>query len=234
MSPPVQILECPGGGGHYWAALNPRWYSDNRPMLRGRHWCPDHEEERSEQWKRSIGKATSARRQYYDDMPLPETKLCFNPDPQSHEEGAVLPASAFYVRKTKKRIDGSQALKLDSRCKVCRREEENERRKNWTAKQRKRANKQSTASRRRRRNALRNEKDKRLELEPIRKWLEQFTRDTGIEYEVIEARAGLGDSTISSMLTRNGRSYVSQSVVEKIAVGLDRPYLLSHLYGSDQ
>jgi hypothetical protein len=73
-----------------------------------------------------------------------------------------------------------------------------------------------------------------LELEPIRKWLEQFTRDTGIEYEVIEARAGLGDSTISSMLTRNGRSYVSQSVVEKIAVGLDRPYLLSHLYGSDQ
>jgi hypothetical protein len=231
LTPPVQICHCPGGGGHLWAGLNPRWYNEVGHPLNEEHWCPDHQEEKVQMQHARIGDAVSAAATFYNELPLPETRKCFNPAPTAHEAGAVLPAAKFYLRKSKKRRDGSQSIKLDAQCKACRREQENERRANWTKEQKRRASKAASARKRKRRRELRKQTDKQLELAPLREWLEQFVKDTGTTHDSIEHRAGLSKSTVSALLTRNGKVYTNQSTVEKIAQALDRPYLLSQLYG---
>ena len=232
-SPPVMILYCPGGGGHYWARLNPRWYTDKHWWMRERQWCDEHQEEMEEQKRKKIGQAVHERSNDFHKQPLPATRICCAPDPKSHARGAVLPASDFYLRKTKRRVDGASHYKLDARCKECRREDAREYHKNLTAEQRKQAGKKRNKARSRRRKALKKEQDRRLQLEPFRVWLEQYVRDTNVTHEVVEDRAGLAKSTVTAIINgnNNGRRYIAQSTVEKIAVGLDRPYLLSQLYG---
>src|SRR3954465_69957 len=94
LSPPLIMLTCPGGGGHYWMKVNPRWMMSKgkgrASHLRDTSWCPDHQEEKKAHVGRICGEVASRTARQYASQGLPETKRCAGKKPQTHDIGAVL------------------------------------------------------------------------------------------------------------------------------------------------
>jgi len=231
--PPLIILWCPGSGGHYWAFLNPTYHED-RTYFYKPIWCDDHQEEKRQHVSEALSESAIKRSDRYADLGLPATKRCANPNPTKHEAGAVLPASKFYKRKSKMRVDGTQNIIIDSRCKECVKEAEYARRSALPEEERKRRDRQASLRfnerRAKGRRALRQERNKMLEIGPLNEWLREYQIETQQTETEIALRCGLEHKVIRQILNPNGKRYVYRSTVDAMGIALDNPWLLNNLY----
>lgn len=242
LTPPVVIVTCPGGGGHLWAKINPKWVNTPKNRSRPPHplerfWCPDHQAEKAQHIRSRIIEVNAKRSAGYAALPLPITKRCTHPNPTIHEPGAVFPSGKFY-RRIKYQPDGTTVVTLDSRCKMCKRQEQTAyRAAHNTEADRVIIRKRQAKGRARRKEArkqLAQDRDKNLPIGPFREWLIQYQRDTSIPLSVLsqKARPKLDKFTLSRVISRDSK-YIRQSTVDRIGTAAGYPDLINHLYPVD-
>lgn len=234
LSPPVIVVWCPGGDGHWWARLNPKWYQDSKYNLSSNFWCEEHQEEKEAFRNARLREAAVERARAYGALPLPITKKCANPNPTKHPKDAVLPSGKFYRRHASGVNKGKYIL--DSRCKACRIDEVRKREEKWTPEQRKADRERRNESARRRREeghkAKKKDNDKRLPSEPLRKHLKKVLSESFNQTDLARA-AKIDEGMIRHVLSGN-RKTIRTSSVDAIGRGLNDPGLLERLYPVDQ
>lgn len=235
MAPPIIFHECPGGGGHLWARLNPRWYTDAQNHQALKRWCPDHEEEKKQHISAAISASRKIQVAAYDALALPSTKRCTNPEPTTHLPGAVLASGKFYRRTSAERVDGSKSVVLDSQCKECRKEEIKRRRAEmdpdklraqraqWQRNMRKRNRKQ--------RKKLRHQRDTQLEVRPFRVWLIHVKEANFLTNQALCEILGVDEATTRRIMDHSSkRKFVAMSIVDRAATAFDDPGMPLRLY----
>lgn len=234
MTSPVLLTHCPGGGGHLWTELNPRWYSDSRARPSSHKWCPEHHEERDAQKSRKLSKSAHERAKQYAKLPMPKSRRCTSPNPEHHGPGAVLPARDFYKRRREDANGVFRIVALDSRCKVCRRAERKayvERVKDtvWFQESDRRRKKQDQAKRRKARRERAKEQDVRLHSQPFKDWLKEFLKSKGaMTVSELAAASGLDDGFFRKQ--QNGAKRVMLSCVDRVGQASGHPELVNELY----
>lgn len=240
MAPPILFARCPGGGGHWWAVVNPRYKTENGHTGRTNgsqieKWCDEHREEKRAYIARKLSQVTFDRYRVYEQLPLPATRMCVSPNPKSHRLHAVLPSGDFYHRKGAHRIDDTQVEVLDSRCKQCRREEASARRQrdlkeNPEGTRRRRRDWQRTARQKVKEDRLRMERetDREVPVEPIREWLIQ--RVNGVPVVEYAALHGLEYMKLGRLMSDDRVRKVRLSTVDKIGIATGYISLSIDLY----
>jgi hypothetical protein len=220
LTPPIVIVDCPGGGGHLWAKINPRWLDRGRgrgrpPQQREVFWCPDHQDEKAEHIRERIQEAHHEKAKAYAELPPPATKRCTNPNPTTHEPGAVFPSGKFY-RHTLKRSSGSTMEVLGSRCKDCVKKSNADRR----AKEDKEAVREATRKRQAKWS------------EPFRRWVIQHQKATGLGWAEM-ARSAKLESSVLLRIVKSAKN-VRLSTVDAIGLSCGYPDLVVKLYPMEQ
>ena len=241
MSPPVVIVTCPGGGGHLWARINPKWMASKPGRSRPPHprehfWCPDHQDEKKAHISKTLSESAKRTAREYAALPLPATRRCTNKSPKAHKPGAVLPSGKFY-RMKRRRKDGTYSEVLDSVCKECKKEQNRV----YLAsipkdKLRRQTRIRQQAWRDRRREAaarIKSESDKQLPLAPFRSWLEDYILNSGEDMRAIALRADVHEDVVRHAKNQKGRQFIRMSAVDKIGVACGYPDLLWQLYPID-
>lgn len=238
MSPPVVIVTCPGGGGHEWAKINPRWLvpetGKGRPRSqRGTFWCPDHQDEKNLHIRTKIQESHKKVASEYAALPLPSTKRCSNPNPESHVPGAVFPSGKFY-RRVSKRSDGSVYEVLHSRCKECIKRQNARHRESLDQEELRRKSREGwdrwKEKRDKDRLRLGREGDKWLPIAPFKEWWTAYYRASDESMSGIARRAGVNDVTLRNVACVELKEYISMSIVDKVGVACGYPDLLYQLY----
>lgn len=226
---PVQILDCPAG--HLWCRIFPRW-----DMLAARNgsipdtmWCPEHQKEREEHRSKKISEARAVSSAQYAALPLPLTKRCNNPNPTKHRKNAVLPARMFYRRKGK--LEGSQYL--DSRCKYCRCEEAEARRKDTPNARHHEVQAAYRERRRQQREKLKREPDRQVPAGPFREWFAAFLKRTTYPIAVVARTSGVSDAVLARALEEDVQT-VKISTVDRVGVNYGHSSLVNDLYPPDE
>lgn len=225
MTPPILLTECPGGGGHLWARLNPRWYSDSRARPRDVLWCSDHLVERAEHVKQAIGQAHQRSLVDYQKMPVPTTRRCMCQNPLTHPVNAVLPSGKFYRRLSR---HGTESL--DSQCKACRQAQSRAYRDSLPEEERKRrsraAGQRHKAKKYRDRKKVKRQRSRRVPSQPLRSWL--------LDHEGVMDRLDPMDrAALRKMINDPERRHVEVDTVDRIAIDLGQPGLVTLLYAEE-
>lgn len=237
--PPVLIVQCPGGGGHFWARLNTYFTEGKRINLADKYWCDDHQREKRSVVLESLRESSIRTAREYAKLPLPSTKRCNNPDPVAHPVGAVLPSGSFYRRWGKGA--NKHVEQLDSRCKDCRREESrigrekrleedresfNAARRDWYVRNRVKAKKG--------RARLKKESDKEMPVGPFRSWLKRAMAQNDMTKEEIAAGSGVTVRTLFRVLEEEEKVSVRLSTIDAVGICLGHPGLVEYLYPADE
>lgn len=227
MTPPILVTLCPGGGGHLWARLNKRWSSDSRARPKDIMWCPDHYEERAEHVRQRNAEAHRLMLLEYQQQPVPATRSCLCKNPETHAVGAVLPSGKFYRRTSR---HGTESL--ESQCKDCRRAQAQAHRDSLSKEELRRraraADERHLAKKRKARKKLKNQRSRRVPLDPFRQWLLE-QEDSALQRLTNDDRS-LANKIIEE---RDDRAGIQVETVDRMALSMGQPGLVTLLYARE-